>query len=361
MPLFATLALGASLFAGPISVSPFAPSTRIVGRFDSTASGAILSWPGTGLQVAFEGKACQMRVGSTGAVLGMVVDGVPTGNLDLVAPIADTLVTLAQYLKPGRHVVEFTKKTEAMVGSLTVKEILLEGIPSTLPQAARRRIEFLGNSITCGYGVLDSVKEHHFSPYSEDFTASFAALSARALGAEVQVVAYSGKGLSRNYGGGTDSTVPQLFSLAGFPPRSKPWNPSRWKPDAVVIDLGTNDFSQAPLPDSAHWEATWMDFLETIRKAHGDIPLVLVNGPMLSDNWPLDAKGKALPALSRVRQHLRNVALRAKTKGFASVSVVDLTPSSSERGYGAVWHPSRSQQSLNASELTRHLRALLGW
>jgi len=341
--------------------SPFDPALRILGRFDSTFRGAELSWPGTGMRIAFEGRSCQVRLATTGAVAGVWIDAIAAKDLDLLAPDDDTLVTLASNLRPGRHVVEFVKKTESLVGSLAIKEVVLDGKTSPLRQNARRRIEFLGNSITCGYGVLDSLKEHHFSPLTEDFTATYAWHATENLGGELQAVCWSGKGLARNIDGDTRQILPDLFPRAGAAPDSKAWNFERWKPDAVVIDLGQNDFAKAPPPDSAKWEGAWLDFLESIRKAHGDVPMVLVDGPMLSDYWPLDAAGKPVPSLSKVRAHLRNVAAAAKLRGFASVTVLDFTPNSPDRGYGADWHPNRAQQRLNGQELSDHLKKTLGW
>ena len=356
------LALAANLWsAAPTAVAPFHPSVRIFGRFDSTAKGAELSWSGGGFQVAFEGASCKVRLSSSGAILGVSVDNIRRPDLDLVAPVQDTLVEVASGLGKGRHVVELAKKTEAMVGSIVLKEILVDGKPSTPPPAKNRRIEFLGNSITCGYGILDSVKEHGFSPKTQDFFATFAALAAQNLRADAHAVCYSGKGLARNYDRSSSETVPTLFRRAVLSADARPWNHSRWKPDVVVVDLGTNDFATAPAPDSAEWESSWMDFLLRIREAYGDLPIVLANGPMLSDYWPQDAAGKPVPSLTKVRGHLRNVAKAARQKGFASVSVLDLAPNSADRGYGADWHPNRAQAALNASELTDHLKKTMSW
>lgn len=361
MPLI-LLALAANLWsASPAAVSPFHPSVRILGRFDSTAKGAELSWSGAGLQVAFEGTSCKARMSSSGAILGVVIDNIRRSDLDLSVPVQDTLVEIATGLGKGRHVVEVVKKTEAMVGSIVLREMLVDGKASTPPSVRNRRIEFVGNSITCGYGILDSVKEHGFSPRTQDFQATFAALAAENLRADAQTVCYSGKGLARNYGGSTSETLPVLLRRAVLSPDARPWNHSRWKPQVVVVDLGTNDFSAAPPPDSAKWEAAWMDFLLQIRSAYGDLPIVLANGPMLSDHWPLDASGKPVPSLTKVRTHLRNVAKAAKQNGFASVSVLDLSPNSADRGYGADWHPNRAQAAVNARELTEHLKKVLDW
>lgn len=358
----ACLALAANLWsAAPTSVAPFHPSVRILGRFDSTAKGAELSWSGGGFQVAFEGTSCKARFSSSGAILGVSIDNIRRPDMNLTVPVEDTLVEIVSGLGKGRHVVEVAKKTEAMVGSIVLKEILVDGKPSTPLAAKNRRIEFIGNSITCGYGILDSVKEHGFSPKTEDFSATFAALAAENLRADAHTVCYSGKGVVRNYDGSSTETIPTLFRRAVLAPDARPWKHSRWKPDVVVVDLGTNDFAKAPAPDSAKWESAWMDFLLQIREAYGDLPIVLANGPMLSDYWPLEASGKPVPSLTKVRAHLRNVAKAAKQKGFASVSVLDLSPNSADRGYGADWHPNRAQAGLNGRELTDHLRKTMGW
>ena len=351
----------AALFAASTSLAPFHPSVRLLGRFDSTSAGATLSWSGSGFQFAFDGTSCKARLSSTGAIFRVRIDGGFRDDLRLTIPVDDTTVALASGLRDGRHVVEIVKKTEAMVGSATLEGIVVEGSPSSLPAPRKRRIQYLGNSITCGYGILDSVKEHKFQPATEDFTATYAALAADQLGAEAQTVCFSGRGVLRNYDRSTSGTIPALYDRAVAEPDAKPWAHSRWKPDVVVVDLGTNDFATAPLPDSAKWENAWIDFLELIRKRNGDLPIVLANGPMLSDYWPQDADGKPLPSLTRVRAHLRNVARIAKRRGFGSVTVLDLTPNASDRGYGADWHPNRAQAALNSLELADHLRNTLGW
>lgn len=351
----------ATLASAPSILDPFHPSVKLLGRFDSTAKGAGFSWSGSGFQVSFEGTSCKARLSSTGAILAITVDNIARPPLDLTRPVKDTLVDLASGLREGRHLVEVGKATEATVGTLLVGQILVEGKPSSLPAAKNRRIQFVGNSITCGYGILDSVKEHGFSPATQDYFATFASLAAENLRAEAQTVCISGRGLARNYDRSTTGTLPSMYDRSGIEPDSRPWLHSRWKPDVVVVDLGTNDFATAPLPDSAKWESVWLEFLDLLRRRNGETPVVLANGPMLSDYWPQDSAGKPLPALARVRTHLRNVAKAAKAKGFRSVTVLDLTPNSADRGYGADWHPNRAQAALNGQELTEHLKRIMGW
>jgi hypothetical protein len=357
---FAALFLGTSLAfcaeAGKSTILDSSdPSVRAIGRTETVKDGVLLEWPGTGAQVAFSGTSCKARIRSTGAVLRVTVDGSPRPDLRLLVP-GDTVVELANGLRPGPHLVEIGKRTEASVGTVTLQGFMVDGAPGTLPPPPERRVEVVGNSITCGYGVLDSAKEHHFDPLTQDVYSAWAFVAGRALGADVRTTCVSGRGLVRNYDQSTSGILPELFGKAGASPSSGAWDFALWKPHAVVVNLGTNDFSAYPVPDSAAWEDAVVAFVGRIRKAYGKVPVVLADGPMLSDWWPNKPDGKPFPTLTTVRRHLENAAKRME-----GVSVLHLSPNEASRGYGADWHPNRAQAELNGQELAKRLSELLGW
>jgi len=343
----------------PFQVSVADTAIRFVGRVDKGPREARLGWPGTEVRLAFEGTACSVRLGSTGAVVAVRLDGRPLPDLDLLVPVSDTVVALGAGLPAGRHEVVLTKRTEGFVGTLVVKGFRVVGKPLPAGPAPGRRLLFVGNSITCGYGVLDSLKEHGFAPWTEDVLSAWAARAAGELRAEAHYVAYSGRGLVRNYDGSTQGVLPRLFDRSGPDDSWPTWNLASWIPHAVVVDLGTNDFSTWPEPDSARWEDSLVAFVAQVRKAYPAVPVVLADGPMLSDHWPQRKDGTPFPSLTRVRAHLENAARRCR--GGGPVEVLHLTPNSSERGYGADWHPNRAQAALNGRELSERLGDLLGW
>lgn len=346
--------------AAPVRDVPATDSVvRFVGRVERNAGEVRLGWPGTETRLAFDGTGCAVRLGSTGAIVAVRLDGKPLPDLNLLEPVADTLVSLGTGLAAGRHEVVLTKRTEGFVGTLVVKGFRVDGKPLPPAPAPDRRILFVGNSITCGYGVLDSLKEHAFAPWTEDVLSSWAARAAGELRAEAHYVAYSGRGLVRNYGGSTEGVLPRLFDRSGPEASWSAWDHARWSPHVVVVDLGTNDFSIWPEPDSAAWEDSLVSFLAQVRKAHPNVPVVLADGPMLSDHWPKRKDGTPFPSLTRVRSHLLNAARRARSGG--PVEVLHLTPNSPERGYGADWHPNRAQAALNGRELSDLLGPFLGW
>ncbi|HNY30349.1 MAG TPA: hypothetical protein PKO15_05625, partial [Fibrobacteria bacterium] len=69
----------------------------------------------------------------------------------------------------------------------------IEGIPGVAMPGTDRRIEFYGNSITCGYGILDSVASHSFKVQTEHEGLTYAAQAADSVGAERHTICWSGR------------------------------------------------------------------------------------------------------------------------------------------------------------------------
>lgn len=350
-PIALTLAAGAT--AATIDVPPTSPSVRILARsLDTNPQELQWAWSGSGAMVAFEGTSCAVRMTARGAIYRVRVDGKESA-LDLSGS-SDTLHTLASGLAPGYHVVELRAKTEAHTATTRFRGFRIDGKAAALPGPSARRIEFYGNSITCGYGILDSVATNGFSVKTEDEGLTFAALAADSLGAERRVVCWSGKGVLKNYGSDTlTPTLPKLHRQILPSDAKNLWDVARWVPHVVVVDLGTNDFSGIA-PDSARFHRAYLGFLDSLHAHYPDARIVLVDGPMLSDGYPA-----GMNALTRVRRHLDNLVAAATAKGM-SASHLELTPQG-DLGFGADYHPNRAQARLNGQELTAHIRRITGW
>lgn len=335
-----------------------APEITYNGRIDLSQPGrAVLSWSGSSFAFRFRGTACQARLRGTKSIYAIEVDNKPSGILDLGHAGGDQLFPVASGLPEGIHEVVVTKRTEPLVGIDTLTGIELSGTfekPSARPH---RKIEFIGNSITCGYGNLDSLKEHVFSHHTEDYTKTYAALSSKELGAQAHAICWSGKGVYRNMAEDTTLTMPILWERTQAMSEGK-WNHG-WHPNVVVVDLGTNDYNRSA-PPADKFEASFIKFLRRIRKVHPKASLVLLDGPMLNDFWPLAKDGKPIPSLTLMRGHLGRIADTLRKDG-AKISTLSLTSNSPQVGYGADWHPSQKQHQINAVELTEHLRKTMGW
>ncbi|MEZ4766461.1 MAG: GDSL-type esterase/lipase family protein [Calditrichia bacterium] len=110
------------------------------------------------------------------------------------------------------------------------------------PPLLRRKIEFIGDSITCGFGN-EAASETSFLLQQRMATGQFAAQSRPETGRGIsRSFAFPGRGVHRNYDGSRTGLLPELFEQI-YPQSPKKWNFSQWQPDVAVINLGTNDFA----------------------------------------------------------------------------------------------------------------------
>ena len=145
---------------------------------------------------------------------------------------------------------------------------------------------------------------------------TYGAIAARAAGAEVTNISWSGKGVFTNRGSQTDTVpLPELFNLA-LPgdPSSKIESEGA---DLVLINLGTNDFAPE-VKDVTPFTKSYKTFVSKVRAMHLNAEILLTVGPLLSDEWP---EGKR--ALSKVRKTLMAEMEVRKASGDEKVHVLE--------------------------------------
>jgi lysophospholipase L1-like esterase len=245
------------------------------------------------------------------------------------------------------------KRTEAFVGEGALIGFELDAGGKLLSASApARRIEFIGDSITAGFGVEGKDASCLFSADTENYSHSYAALTAAALGAEQIAVASAGLGVTRNWRGGTDNTVGELYERTLPTESSSRWNFSSWTPDAVVIDLGTGDFTSGD-PGRDVFEAAYRRLLSRVRQNYPSALIVLAVGPMLSDLWPQGAQ-----ALTHGRVYVSDVVGAVSD---ARVKLIEFPNQDAASSFGCKSHPSAATQRQMAEQLTGFLRRELGW
>lgn len=319
------------------------PLLRSVGRHLEEDGRRVFGWPGTGLDVRFEGSSIALDLSGSAAWADVSVDGDAPRALDLESNLGQVLF---EDLGSGVHELRLRKRTEGLVGDLVLSAVETDGHFQPAPAPPHLRLEFYGDSITCGYGCLDPAPEHGFSPATESFPLSWAGRTGAMLGADVHAQAISGIGVARNWPGVVGAALPARWDLA-HPDRDSRWDLSSWIPHAVVVNLGTNDFGVLPfLPDSGFVQA-YCSWLETLRAFRKEVPLVVVDGPLLSDDHP------APGTRASVRRLLDRIADLSGAIRFS------LSPCDPVDGFAADFHPSVAQHERNAREFAPFLAELL--
>jgi lysophospholipase L1-like esterase len=320
-----------------------APVPRFVGRFD----GDELAWSGSTIEARFAGSgiALRLRVGSPPAARAdesplysvTVDDGVPT--LLRVTP-GEGRYVLAERLDLSRpHTVVITRETEALAGVHRVLGLELvpggELLPLPKERDSRREIEIIGDSITCGYGILGEDASCRFSFATERASETYGALAGRALDVDVATICWSGRGVYRNYDEPDEPTMPQLWKPVRAPKRL---------PSAVVVHLGTNDVLAPRAPfDAKAFEEAYVAFLDRVRDAYPKPWILVAVSPMLEG-----------PNRALVTASLERVVARRRSDGEARLETVVFEEQG--RRVGCDSHPDREMHRVMAKQLEAALR-----
>jgi lysophospholipase L1-like esterase len=296
----------------------------------------------------FEGTDVSVQLNDSGRnQFTVVVDG--QVNATLKAQAGSHAYVLAQGLAPGRHEVEVYRRTEADQGVTTFEgfDFGAQGTLLAPPAPKARRLEVIGDSISCGYGNEGADTSCGFSPDTENHYLTYGAIAARSLGAELTTVAWSGKGVVNNYNTDTTDPMPSLYNRVLPGDASSVWDFSV-KPHAVIINLGTNDFSTDGDPTTEQFRDGYMGLVEQVRAGAPDAFILCTVGNMLTDA-DLDA--------ARAGIHAAVDAI--KGAGDDKIAAWDMDIPNDDPGCN--WHPKVATHELIAAALVTQLEQHLGW
>jgi len=346
-------------------ISPADKHIQYVGRISfANPHRPSFNYPGIQIIASFEGTSLKMMAKPGSGYFMAQIDGADPFKVAFIGK-QDSVVSLATALPEGCHTVRLMYAIEGFELHPEFWGFVLESGRQLAdsPALPERKLEFVGNSITCGYGDEDLNANEPFDYATENHYYSYAALTARSLGAQHWVVARSGIGAYRNYGGpkaGTpDSDMPSQYLYTGYAPekglresgglQGEKWDFTRYRPDVVCINLGTNDLSTKNY-DTKLLKQGYQRLLKLVRDNNPSSKIVFLCGSMLG--------GKELGI---ARQLLNEVCEEARKGGDTAVYRFDFSPQNGDLGYGADWHPSVWQHEKMAAELTAFLRALMKW
>ena len=327
--------------AGGADVEPAMALVHRVGRFDdSDPERPASSWSGTSFRTRIDGEELSVRLdGAAGVFFQIVVDGAPAGRFETGG--GEASYPLVAGLGAGQHDVEIYRRNEGFFGDVRFLGFEPGGAGELVlsPSPYAYQLEFIGDSITCGYGVEGPDENCNFSGDTESAYVSYAAIAARALGASAHLIAYSGKGVHQNYGGDMTEPMPELYGRTLTQDPNLAWDFAAYVPDAVIVNLGTNDFS-API-QGADFVADYVALLGEIRGNYPNAAIFCVSWT----GWGADNQA--------------HVATAVQTFGDPGVHEVEFTIDAQD-GWGCDYHPSVVTHQKLGAQLAEQITTTLG-
>ena len=333
-------------------ILPSDPHIEYVGRISfANPDAPRFTYPGVSISALFEGTSLNMIAKPMSGYFMVRIDDNDPFKVAF-ANEQDSVITLASQLPDGIHEVFIMNCIESFLPVSEFRGFLLD--QDCHLQAKERqyslRLEFVGNSMTCGYGIESNNPSDTFSKETENHYYAYPALVSKGLNAQYVVVARSGIGVYRNYGGPVEGSVdclPNLYDYTLYGDTTEVWDFSRYIPDIVCVNLGTNDcvlegYSIHLLKDA------FVKFSQKLRSIYPDAKIIWMTGCMLH--------GKPLEDLQSV---LDEVVQESKTAGDKCMYRFDFTPQTGDLGYAAGWHPSRQQHERMADELISFMRTIV--
>jgi len=321
------------------------PRLHLIGRFQREGEDSVrFAWSGSALAFGFRGTRVSIPLSDSGQNRFLLeVDG---AQRILTAGAEARQLVLAENLPAGEHRVRLTRITEAMLGeSVFTGPPVSDGEWLVTPRRVRRLL-VIGDSITAGYGVEGANENCGFSPQTENQQLSYAAVAANALDAELHSLAWSGKGVYRNYG----EARPQGPNMSTLHRRVLParagsaWQDADYSPHAIIVNLGSNDFWNGA-PAAGHYDEAMAALVEDLARTHDAVPIYLMASPLLAGST----------RAAQVRALERLCAERGRTL------LLDIERVREDEGWGCDFHPGRATHARQGAELARRLRADLGW
>ncbi len=332
---------------------------KIMGRYEWKEDMLYLCYSGAYIEFIFSGSRLLVRMlsefakESESCKIAVFING----SSQLVFPLKDGIhdYQIFDFHETKTVIVRLMKITEAQYASSAISALITDDSACIQPTGySDRRIEFIGDSITCGYGN-EGTEDSVFSTADEDASKSYAVLAAGSLQADFTLISFSGIGIISRYVEPdameplTDILMPEIYPYCdwylahrkNWEPAEK-WNFGRFQPEIVVINLGTNDASY--IRDDPGKKRLFIikyaEFIHMVRRNYKNTEIICTIGVM--ENRLNDAVKKS-------------VDYYKERTGDKKVVFFMQEMQCREDGYGTAMHPSVRTHEKMAWKLTRFI------
>lgn len=233
-------------------------------------------------------------------------------------------------------VVKITEAAMSYGGLQRIKVLDGELLPFGQEQDCRTKVEFIGDSITCGYGVHGQ-PESEYTIREEDGECSYAFFMAEEMNWNARWISASGYGMFVEYTGDPKQNVPKLYPYVNwFIDQEKEIEPEEFEPEYIFVNLGTNDSGHLQNEEILKgFLKAYEDFLKLLRGYHKESIIICILGTLCHGVFP----------------YVEQVVDKVKEEGMEKVYAYELPYHNVERDGMASMHPSITTHKKDAKRI----------
>ena len=193
------------------------------------------------------------------------------------------------------------------------------------------KLEFIGDSITSAEGCSGAKCETEWIASVFSHTNSYPYMLGNALDADIRVYSQSGWGVYASWDGDYNCAIPKHY---------EEWVYKDWEPDAIIINLGTNDANAFGSSENDNIRIACGNFLKLLRNIHPKAQLFWAYG--MFDNV---LENPILEAINSVKAELKD----------EKIEYISL-PATDEDDIGSRFHPGRRAHEKVADLLIKRIK-----
>lgn len=329
-------------------VSPADSHFVYSGRIDfSDREAPKFYWAGNSASIGFNGTTLKVILDNKKGddYFDVILDGDTADRYVIQCKKGENTYTVADSLTDTAHTAVIFRRIDPPFSVTSFEGIEIGRQDSVFNPPARSglKIEFYGDSITSGYGVLDSTRKHNGNPATMDNYVSYDAFTARHFNASYRSISRSGIGIIKSW---YPLTMPRMFDRLNPNDSTSHWNFSEWTPDIVVINLFQNDSWILPKekhpPSEGQIVNAYKRFVESLRRYYPQADIICMLG-----NMDITRKGSPWPGY--VHQAVQELKMSGDHKIFQLFVPYKKTPG----------HPDVQEQKSMADLLIRKIDQII--